>query len=140
MKISDNSDSILHFFLFFFIKFTTDLDIFRIIWPMMIGNTTRMVILVNVDTKSTSPVMPKYPKIRTGLRNTPTRLLKAVLKTAAASSPPTDAVRMIVILTLIGMHAQIIIPSANSLDKIPSANASLAKPYTNPETTPKLKI
>ena len=106
----------------------------------MIGNMIRMASLTDVDTKSTSPVIPKYPNIRAGLRNTPTRLPNATLKIAAASSPPADTVRTQTILILSGRHAHIIIPFAKSSDKTPRANASLVKPNMNVETTPKLKI
>ena len=99
-----------------------------------------MAGLTNADTKSTSPVIPKYPNIRTELRNTPTRLLNITLKIAEASSPLADTVRTQSILILSGRHAHIIIPFAKSSDKTPSANVILVKPNMNAETTPKLKF
>mmetsp|Transcript_7245 Transcript_7245/g.10714 ORF Transcript_7245/g.10714 Transcript_7245/m.10714 type:complete len:213 (+) Transcript_7245:406-1044(+) len=108
------------------------------ICPIKIGNTTLSPNLKNTCPMLTSPLTPRYPRIKAGLRNIPTRLPNAALNIAEASSPPALLVNTSTMLIVMGSDAQMVIPSARLCVNAFTLTMSLENPNTILLTTPKL--
>ena len=106
--------------------------------PIKIGNTTLMPNLKKTSPILTCPLTPKYPRIKAGLKNIPTRLPNAALNMAAASSPPALLVNTKTMLIVIGNEAHIVIPSARDWVNAFILTINRENPNTILLTTPKL--